>query len=441
MEPPTADPDLIILGIFVAPGFAEILAMLIMAVLLACSALISGSEVAFFSMNASHMKTLNESKKPVSDRILELLHKPKRLLATILIANNFVNVGIVMLSTVVVAGVFDFDRMATWQIVTIQTVAVTFLLVLFGEVLPKVYATRYPLNLARVMAQPLNIMRYAFKPLNELLVGSTSLIDKRFTKRSAGLSVDDLGHALELTDNEDASEEERRILAGIVQFGNMDVKQAMRPRTEMEAIEISTPFDEVLEIILDKGFSRMPVFEESADSIKGVLYIKDLLPHLSNKSFEWRSLIREPYYIPENKKLDDLLNEFKQKKVHIAIVVDEFGGTSGMITMEDVIEEIVGEITDEFDDDEINYSRLDRNTYVFEGNVSLNDMCRLMEISSSEFDSTKGLSETLGGLILEHTGRFPFKGERIDHKNYAFVVEAVDKKRIRRVKVIRYEVV
>jgi gliding motility-associated protein GldE len=438
VEPPNGELILYPASIFLSPGITEIVAFVLILLLLVCSALISGSEVAFFSLDGTHLKKLNESKKPISDRILELLHKPKRLLATILIANNFVNVGIVMLSTVIVAGVFDLERMLNWQILAIQTVAITFLLVLFGEVLPKVYATRYPLKLARIMARPLAGMRWLFTPLNELLVQSTSTIDKRFAKRRQYISVDALGHALELTEVEDSTDEELRILEGIVQFGNIDVKQVMQPRTDMVAIEESINFSAVLDQILEYGYSRMPVYAESMDKINGVLYIKDLLPHLSKAQFNWNDLVREAYFVPENKKLDDLLNDFKQKKVHMAIVVDEFGGTSGLVTMEDVIEEIVGEITDEFDDDEIQYSKLDDNTFVFEGSVQLNDMYRIMEIEGSDFEEHKGLSETLGGFILEQRGRFPFKGERVDFRNFAFVVEAVDKKKIRRVKVIRY---
>ncbi len=438
MEPPNGDYAFILTSIFITPGIAELVAIVLIGVLLVCSALISGSEVAFFSLGASHLKTLQENKRPAAARVLELLRKPKRLLATILIANNFVNVGIVMLSTVVVAGIFNFDQMKAWQVVATQTVAVTFLLVLFGEVLPKVYASRYPLRLSKFMTPPILAMRWFFKPLNELLVGSTALIDKRFAKKGQSISVDALGHALELTQDEASSVEERRILKGIVQFGNIDVKQVMQPRTEMVAIDFESSYRIVLDTVLEKGFSRMPVYEESLDKIKGVLYIKDLLPHLSSQQLEWRSLIREAYFVPENKKLDDLLNEFKEKKVHMAVVVDEFGGTSGIITMEDVIEEIVGEITDEFDDDEIVYSKLDENTFVFEGNVSLNDMYRIMNIDGRTFESAKGLSETLGGFILELKGRFPFKGERIDHKNFSFIVESVDNKRVRRVKVIRY---
>lgn len=438
MEPPNGEPILVIASILQAPGLTEIIALFLTVVFLMCSALISGSEVAFFSLEGSHLKKLHESKKPVSDRILDLLHKPKRLLATILIANNFVNVGIVMLSTVIVDGMFNSAEMAPWQQIAIQTVAITFLLVLFGEVLPKVYATRYPLKLARLMVRPLHAMRWLFKPLNEMLVRSTSTIDKRFAKRRQSISVDALGQALELTEVEDSTDEELRILEGIVQFGNIDVKQVMRPRTDMVAVEATSAFSAVIQQVQESGYSRMPVYDESLDKITGILTIKDLLPHLSRSEFNWQQLIRDAYFVPENKKLDDLLNDFKQKKVHMAIVVDEFGGTSGLVTMEDVIEEIVGEITDEFDDDEIQYSKLDDNTFVFEGSVQLNDMYRLMNVDGAMFEEYKGMSETLGGFILEQRGRFPYKGERVDFRNFAFITEAVDKKKIRRVKVIRY---
>jgi gliding motility-associated protein GldE len=311
-------------------------------------------------------------------------------------------------------------------------------IVLIGEVLPKVYATFDPVRVARWMSGPLVTLRGFFWPLSETLVRSSRSIEKRFQKRSAQhISVDSLGHALDLTRDASTTAEEQRILSGIVKFGNLEVRQVMRPRTEMVAFDKDISFAALLQAIVDSGFSRVPVYEGTPDRVIGVLYIKDVLPHLQQDGLDWHSLLRVPYFVPESKRLDDLLKEFQSEKVHLAVVVDEYGGVSGIITMEDVIEEIVGDITDEYDDENLFYSKLDDHTWVFEGKTALTDLYRVMGIDGKLFEEHKGDSGTLGGFVLELTGRIPKKGERVDLQNYTFVVEASDNKRIRRVKVIQ----
>ena len=414
-----------------------IVILLVIGLLLIASAAMSASEVALFSLNPTQLRDLKERGGSAGQRVLDLLAKPRRLLATILIANNFVNVGIVILSTVAVTALLEVERMPTYMVFIIQVLAVTFIILLIGEVLPKVYATANAMRVARMMAGPLWVMRWVFKPVSETLVRSTTFIEKRFKKRGAqSISVDSLGHALELTQDASTTAEEQRILRGIVKFGNIEVHQVMRPRTEVVGFDKDIDFKQLLISIVDSGFSRVPVYEETLDRVVGVLNIKDVLPHLGKETFDWHSLLRDPYFVPEGKKLDDLLKEFQSEKVHLAVVVDEYGGTSGIITLEDVIEEIVGDITDEYDDEDLIYSKLDDRTWVFEGKAPLPDVYRVLGVDGKLFEENKGDSGTLGGFILELTGRIPKKGERVDLQNYGFVVEASDNKRIRRVKVI-----
>ena len=411
--------------------------LLAICVLLAASAAMSASEVALFSLSPTQLRDLKERGGTWGNRVLDLLSKPRRLLATILIANNFVNVGIVILSTVAVSYLLEVERMPEYAVFAIQVIAVTFILLLVGEVLPKVYATGHAMRVAQSMAGPLLVMRWLFRPISESLVRSTTFIEKRFRKRTnSNFSVDALGHALDLTKDASTTDEEQRILRGIVKFGNFDVRQIMRPRTEVVAFDKEIDFQKLLASIVDSGFSRVPVYEETLDRVVGVLNIKDVLPHISKADFDWHSLLRDPYFVPESKKLDDLLKEFQAEKVHLAVVVDEYGGTSGIITLEDVIEEIVGEITDEFDDVDLIYSKLDDRTWVFEGKAPLTDLYRVIDVDGQLFEEHKGDSETLGGFILELTGRIPKKGERIGLRNYVFVIESSDNKRVRRVKVI-----
>lgn len=415
-------------------SFEIILSLFIMAILLLCSALISGSEVAYFSLSGSELDHLRVSKNKSEIRVIELLERPKRLLATILIANNFINVGIVILSTFIIDGLFTFNN---YQLkFLIQVVAVTFVLLLIGEVIPKVYATRKAERLAGAMALPLFYIQFIVKPISSILVHSTNFIDKRIKRKGHNISVGELSHALELSSDENGKDEDQKILEGIVKFGNTDVKQIMTSRIDVVPIEITATYKEVVATILDCGYSRIPVYKENFDNIAGVLYIKDLLPHLDNEDFDWTSILRNPFFVPENKKIDDLLREFQSKKIHLAIVVDEYGGTSGIVSLEDVLEEIVGEISDEFDDDDLIYSKLDEFNYIFEGKAPLNDVYRVLQVESEEvFEEQKGEAETLAGFLIELKGKIPKKGEKVRFKQYLFTVEAADKRRVKRIKV------
>ncbi len=407
----------------------------ILLVLLLCSALISGAEVAFFSLTPSDHHTLNSSEDKSHHRILNLLSTPKQLLATILISNNFVNIGIVILSTYIVNDLIN-QSLDEVVIFIIQVVVVTFLILLFGEVIPKVYASKQALKFASFMSSPLSVARIACSPFSKPLVAFSKLIDKRIKAKNYDLSVEHLEHALDLTRDEETSEEEHKILRGIVEFGNTEVQQIMKARIDVKAIDQSMNFREVHDFILDAGFSRIPVYEESFDNIKGILYIKDLLPHLNEPDdFKWLNLIRSPFFVPEGKKIDDLLKEFQDKKIHMAIVVDEYGGTCGLVTLEDILEEIVGEISDEFDDEDIIYSKLDDNNYVFEGKTPLKDFYRSIGTDGEDIEKLKGEAESLAGFILEHSGQLPNKNDIFEIASYRFKIEHVDNRRITRIKV------
>jgi len=421
---------------FINPLEADTIASLMILVgLLATSALISGAEVAFFAIKPQELNELKKQKSRKAKLIERFLLKPKELLATILIANNFVNVGIIILATYTSAALFNFQGVE-WLQFLVQVIIITFLLLLFGEVLPKVYANNNAVSFARFMAIPLAFLEKAFKPISILLVVSTRIIDRRANNKGHDLSVDDLSNALELTSEAHEDKDEKKILEGIVKFGNTDVKQIMRSRIDVTALDHKNSYSQVLKTIKKTGFSRIPIYEESFDNIKGVLYIKDLLPYLNvEPEFNWNSLLREVFFVPENKKIDDLLKEFQEKKIHLAIVVDEYGGTSGIVTLEDIIEEIVGDISDEFDDDDLIYSKLDTNNYVFEGKTALNDFYRILNIQGEEFEESKGESDSLAGFILEITGSIPSKGDQISFKNYNFIIEGVNKRRVTRIKV------
>lgn len=417
------------------PGL--IVPLVILVILLIASALVSGSEIAFFTLRAQHLEAIKNGHKGVYDTITDLLDHPKTLLATILIGNNFVNVGIVILSSFITDRMFDFSEHTTLGLI-FQIVVITFLILLFGEVLPKVYATRNATKFAVFMARPMYISRYIFRPASRLLVRSTSLIEKRLRSTSENLSVDDLSQALELTTrDENSSDDEQKILEGIVKFGSTTVRQIMKPRLDVMCVDITWNYKKVMDVILDSGYSRIPVYENNFDQIKGILYIKDLLPHINEEEdFDWVQLVRDPFFVPENKKIDDLLKEFQDKKIHMAIVVDEYGGTSGLITLEDVIEEIVGEISDEFDDEELVYSKLDEKTYVFEGKTHLTDFVKVVEVNSEIFEEASGDADTLAGFLLEIAGKFPEKNEEIAFENILFKVESSDGRRIKRIKVM-----
>ncbi len=437
MEPSSIEPFTGLLLTLNSISLPVAIALLVMIVLLISSALISGSEVAFFSIDAKDREILNAEKDPKSLRVLDQLVKPKKLLATILIANNFINIAIVILSTYIINNLISFGPNEEIMNFIITVVIATFLILLVGEVIPKVYATNNSIKLAKFMASPLLVVGKICSPLSNVLVRSTSFIDKRIKKSGTEISVNDLDHALEITDIEGVSDEDKKILEGIVKFGETDVKQIMKSRVDVVAFDEANSFSELLPQIIENGYSRIPIFKESFDNVSGVLYVKDLLPHIDSGEFDWRLLIREPFFVPESKKIDDLLRQFQESKVHMAIVVDEYGGTSGIVTLEDVIEEILGEISDEFDDDDIVYSKIDENNYVFEGKISLVDMYKIMDIEGEIFEDEKGEADTLAGFLIEKSGKIMKKNERIKFGEYLFEVEAADKRRIKQVKVTR----
>jgi putative hemolysin len=408
-------------------------------ILLVASALVSGSEVAFFSIQPRDLDELKEVDKTGFESLSELLKTPKALLATILIWNNFINVGIVILSSYLSETFFDFGDSLQLKL-GVEVLAITFLILLFGEVLPKVYATKNSVTFGLFMYKPMFVLRRFSKPLSFLLVRSSSFIERRLQHKSENLSVDDLSQALELTSNEESSDEEQKILAGIVKFGSTNVTQIMKPRIDVIAVDVSWEYGRIMEGILESGFSRIPVYEENFDNVKGVLYVKDLLPHISASSnFAWQELVREPFFVPENKKIDDLLREFQARKIHLAIVVDEYGGTSGVVTLEDIIEEIVGEISDEFDNDELFYSKIDEANYVFEAKIHLTDFFKVVAAQESDFAEQSAEADTLAGFLLEVAGKFPAVGEEINFKDYLFKVESLEGRRIKRIKVTLLE--
>lgn len=432
------DPDpepLLLLSILLETPVTTIGYGITLAILLMSSALISGAEVAFFSLTPTDFASLEKRKTSADDTVLKLLDKPKGLLATILIANNFINILIVLISTFLMDELFDFGNNVVLNF-AVKVLGITFILLLFGEVLPKVYANHNSLRFSKTMSQPLVVLGRLVKPLSGFLIGTSNIIEKRLKPSGQNISVEDLSTALELTTDDKQEDDDQKLLESIVKFGSIEVHQIMKPRMDMIALDTEMSYPEILKIILDNGFSRVPVFEENLDQVKGLLYIKDLLRHLNAEpDFKWTNLLRAPYFVPENKKIDDLLKEFQERKMHMALVVDEYGGTSGLVTMEDVLEEIVGDISDEFDDEAIIYSKLDDQNYVFEGKTPLNDFYRVLDIDGEEFDEERGDSDTLAGFLLEISGKFPDKNEEIDFLHYRFKVEGIDHRRIKRIKV------
>ena len=410
-----------------------VFALIVVLTLLLFSALISGSEVAYFSLSATDKHKLIKKNK-TNQRVLHNLENPEKLLATILVSNNFVNVGIIVLTAYITNEMVSIGNSPILEFV-LQVVFITFFLLLFGEIMPKVYATHFPLGFAKFMAMPLHTLEKLFRPINSILIYSTSFVNRRLQKHRKNISMDDISQALELTSDHELSEE-KDILEGIVKFGNKSVDEIMRPRVGVISLDIKTSFSEVLEEIFNSGYSRIPVYIESFDKISGILYIKDLLPH-SHKSnvFKWQTLIRPPFYVPETKKISSLLKEFQKNKVHLAIAVDEYGGTSGIVTLEDILEEIVGDITDEFDEEEIFYSILSDNTYLFDGKALLGDFYKIVNCSDTVFKDVKGDADTLAGLILELKGEIPSKNDKITCKQFNFTIEAVDNRRIKQIKV------
>ncbi len=426
------DPEPLSLFLFTTINWSFTIGLLSLFVLLIISAMISGSEVAFFSLSKTTLDKAKQSKK--TTLVVQQLDHPKKLLATILIINNFINILIVLLFAYL--GKFFFSGIASTALrFVLEVVLVTFLILLFGEVLPKVYANRNALKFASLMVIPIKILNVLLSPLSIPLLNLTSIVEKRLGKKNSDFSVETLSQALELTSEESTTQQEQKILEGIVTFGNTETVHVMCPRTDVFAIPDSDEFTDVVKKIIKKGHSRIPVYNENIDTIIGILYSKDLLPHLNKKTFQWKKVLRKPFFIPENKKLDDLLKEFQEMKNHLAIVVDEYGGTSGIVTLEDVIEEIVGDISDEFDDDDLSYSKLDDTNYIFEGKIALKDFYKAIKIDGLLFEDDKGEAETLAGFILEINQKFPKRNEIILFKNYTFKIEVVDKKRIKQIKV------
>ena len=418
------------------PTLGVMIAALLAAILLFVSGFASGSEIAFFSLSPTDLADLNPDKNQ-RDRSIQMLRNDSgRTLATILILNNFVNVTIIMLCNYIFGQLVHFGEKAYWLEFLCLTILLTFLLLLFGEIMPKVYSRQNSLKFCRMTVNGIMIFRKLFWPLETVLIRSGMLAEKVMQRESHVLSVDDLEQALELTDKEDIKDEQS-MLKGIIRFGDETAKEVMTSRQDIVDIDIRSSFAEVLKCIVDNNYSRIPVYQDSEDNIRGILYIKDLLPHLSKAAnFRWQSLIRPPYFVPETKKIDDLLREFQENKVHIAIVVDEFGGTSGLVTLEDILEEIVGEINDEYDEEEKTYSKLNYNTYIFEGKTLLSDFCRILNVDDEEFSEVEGDADTIAGLLLEIKGDFPTLQERIDYKNYTFEIMEIEERRISKVKVI-----
>lgn len=418
------------------PGVA--FAILLTLVLLGVSGFASGAEIAFFSLSPSDISELNASKQSRDKRIQLLREDSERTLATILITNNLVNVTIIMLCNYIFAQLVNFGN-AIWLQFLCITVLLTFILLLFGEIMPKVFSRQNPLAFCRRSVGGISICRRVFWPLETILLRSGILAEKVVQKESHVLSVDDLEQALELTDKNDIKDE-RSMLKGIIRFGDETAKEVMTSRQDIVDLDIKCSYADVLKCIVENNYSRIPVYQENEDNIRGVLYIKDLLPHLSKPAtFRWQSLIRPPYFVPETKKIDDLMREFQENKVHIAIVVDEFGGTSGIVTLEDILEEIVGEINDEYDEDTKSYSKLNYNTYLFEGKTLLSDFCKVLNVDDDEFVDVEGDADTLAGLLLEIKGDFPSMHEKIDYKNYTFEVMEIGQRRISKVKVTVHE--
>nr|WP_315244706.1 gliding motility-associated protein GldE [uncultured Flavobacterium sp.] len=403
-------------------------------ILLFLSAIVSGAEVAFFSLSQKEIEDVLQENNPKGKIISNLLDKPKKLAATLLVTNNFLNIGVVILFSFIGRNIFADINSALLKFV-LEVILVTFLILLFAEVLPKVYASRNNIKFAKRVAYPIAFLNKLLSPVSLPMRALTLYLHNKLGKQKTNFSVDQLSQALELTDSEGTSSEEQKILEGIVSFGNTDTKQVMSPRIDVFALEISESFEEIYTKIIEKGFSRIPVYCDNIDQIEGVLFVKDLLPHIDKVEFDWTALIREAFFVPENKKLDNLLKDFQSLKSHLAIVVDEYGGTSGLVSLEDVIEEIVGDISDEFDDEHLNFSQIDEKNFLFEGKINLKDFYRIIDVDEAIFESHKGEAETLAGLILEILGNFPKKDQKVTFENCVFEIEAVDKKRIKQIKV------
>lgn len=427
------DPSSLLL-IFLEINTSFLVSVVLLFILLLCSALISGAEVALFSLKKGDIETADADSSKSIILITSLLERPKKLLATILVANNFINIAIVILFAYIGQFLFSSIENEVFRFL-LEVICATFLILLFGEIIPKIYASRNSLKFSIAIARPLRFLDVVFSPISIPLQFITIQIQNGLGKQKSNISVDQLSQALELTNDDDTTKEEQQILQSIVSFGNTDTKQVMRPRMDIFAVNIDAEFNTIIPEIINNGYSRIPVFEENIDKVVGILYVKDLLPHLNKKIFDWKAILREPFFVPENKKLDDLMQEFQIKKVHLAIVVDEYGGTSGVISLEDIIEEIVGDISDEYDVDDLNFSMIDENNYRFDGKTSLKDIYKILSIEdNSLFEDKKGEAETIAGFILELSGGFPRVGSEINFGNYVFTIEAIDKKRIKQIR-------
>lgn len=402
--------------------------------LLFSSAMVSAAEIALFSLTPKDLKTLAEENTAKANLISKLLQRPKKLLATILVANNFSHIGVVITFSFVGNNIFAAIESPVLKF-AVEVILITFLILLFGEVLPKVYASRNNIKFAKFIAHPIAFLDKLLSPITLPMRAVSIFLHEKLGRQKTNISVDQLSQALEMTSTDDTTSDEQKILEGIVSFGNTDTKQVMSPRIDIFALEIEESFAEIYAKIVDKGYSRIPIYKENIDQIEGILFVKDLIPHIHRKEFDWNKLMREPFFVPENKKLDDLLKDFQRMKSHLAIVVDEYGGTSGLVSLEDVIEEIVGDISDEFDDENINFSQIDDKNYLFEGKINLKDFYRIVAVDEDAFEDRKGEAETLAGFILELLGNFPKKGQKIIFSSVYFTVEAVDKKRIKQLKV------
>ena len=424
---------------FHAPTTGVIFAIVLAMILMGASAFASGSEIAFFSLSPADIAEV-EAGKTSSDRSIQKLREDsERTLATILITNNFVNVTIIMLCNSIFGHLVEFGEKAQWLQFLTLTVFLTFLLLLFGEIMPKVYSRQDPLGFCRKCVSGICFCRKLFWPIENVLLKSGVLAEKVVQKENHVLSVDDLEQALKLTDKDDIKDEQS-MLKGIIRFGDETAKEVMTSRQDIVGLDIKSNYNDVLNCVVENNYSRIPVYQENGDNIRGILYVKDLLPHLSKPAtFRWQSLMRPPYFVPETKKIDDLMREFQENKIHIAIVVDEFGGTSGLVTLEDILEEIVGEINDEYDEEDKSYTKLNYNTYVFEGKTLLCDFCKILNIDDAEFADVEGDADSLAGLLLEIKGDFPSIHEKIDYKNYTFEVVEIKERRISRIKVIVHE--
>ncbi|WP_375234542.1 gliding motility-associated protein GldE [Winogradskyella sp.] len=427
------DPSSLLLT-FLEINTSFLVSVVLLFILLLCSALISGAEVALFSLKKGDIETADADNSKSIILITSLLERPKKLLATILVANNFINIAIVILFAYVGQFLFSSIENEVFRFL-LEVICATFLILLFGEIIPKIYASRNSLKFSIALARPLQFLDVLFSPISMPLRFITIQIQNGLGKQKSNISVDQLSQALELTNDDDTTKEEQQILQSIVSFGNTDTKQVMRPRMDIFAVNIDAEFNTIIPEIINNGYSRIPVFEENIDKVVGILYVKDLLPHLNKKIFDWKTILREPFFVPENKKLDDLMQEFQIKKVHLAIVVDEYGGTSGVISLEDIIEEIVGDISDEYDVEDLNFSKIDENNYRFDGKTSLKDIYKILSTEdNSLFEDKKGEAETIAGFILELSGGFPRVGSEINFGNYVFTIEAIDKKRIKQIR-------